>query len=89
MFVIVVMVKIKNVGGGGLPLAPGFRPALNILQKNAGAAAIRGHTPSLALVPSWFANIRVAVVTVVLIVSLRTMEGRDIIWASVNNAVVQ
>jgi hypothetical protein len=72
--------KACNSDGGGsalsaLPvgraqsLAPGFRRA---------AAAIRRHTPSLAPILLWLANIRVAVGPSVVIESLGTMEGRMI-----------
>jgi hypothetical protein len=51
----------------------------------ASAAAIRGHTPSLAPVLLWLAIIQVAVVTAVVIESLLTVEGRNIVRASVKN----
>ena len=56
--------------GGRLPLAPGFRRF---------APVIRGHTPSLAPIFLLLADIRVAVGTAVVIESLRTMEGRNIV----------
>jgi hypothetical protein len=45
------------------------------------------HTPSLTPVHLWYADIRVAVDPAVVIESSRTLEGRDIIVASVNIAV--
>jgi hypothetical protein len=68
---------------------PPASAAPNILKKKSpGAAVIRGHTPSLAPTPLWLAAIRVAVVTAVVIESLLTLEGRAIIRAWVNNAII-